>query len=93
MPILELANKLSEVQEKYGTIHYSTHLATFDSESAKRDGVSSDLITLAEESFEYQNELVRGLKTGKYNMVTGPGPSTGPYPKFKKFMERINKRG
>lgn len=41
MPILELANKLTKVQEKYGSIDYSTHLARFDSESAKRDGVSS----------------------------------------------------
>ncbi len=84
---------LSSVTEQFGTLDPSTHQATFDSREARRAGIDSELIRLAEELVRYQNSLVGDLRSGRTRIGNGEGPNSREYPRLRRFQQRASERG
>ncbi len=60
----------------------------FDSKEARKAGIDNDIIKLAEELVNYQNNLVEDLREGKARIGDKVKPSPQKYPRLRKFHQR-----
>lgn len=89
--ISEIANQIMALQ-KYMQVDNTTKIATFDSQTAKKDGFSKSIIDLASELIEHQNALMREAAKQKLGDITQISVSEDSFPRLKKFHERLRER-
>lgn len=86
-----VADQITALQ-KYMQVNNTTKIVKFDSEAAKRDGFSKDIIDLATELVTNQNALIEEAKKEKTRDITKVPVSEDKFPKLKKFYQRLKEK-
>ncbi len=91
MDLESLSAKLLEVDEQFVKLNPNTHIATFNAKAAINAGYDSEIVSLVKEQIDFQNELVRDLKSGK-TKIGQTRPSPQKYPKLRRFEDRASEK-
>lgn len=93
IPFGKLNADLNKITNQFGKIDYKNWSHSFDSQGARKAGYDDELIKLAEEMMDFQNQMANDAKAGK-QIFGNPDytPSTEKHPRLIRLHQRASEQ-